>query len=265
MSAWRVQGLSLPGYSHMRSGLPCQDAHRHAILEKVKADGPVVVLAVADGAGSRSRSAEGAEMVVSLAVAAVEEALSEYVPADGEAWKELLCSSFQAVLTRFHDHATQLADGHGADDFATTLTVAVLSGEWLGIASLGDGFVVVRTEEPDGPAAAFHLVTQPPVVGEYSNQTVFVTSAGALESLYVCCIQDACVTGLMLSTDGLAQPALRWADGVPRRPNTSFAKGVLDFAEKSDADPRALAQLLLSDDVVRRNADDKTLLLAVRG
>lgn len=58
---WRIHGLSVEGYRHRRQGLPCQDACA-AI-----ATSSVAVLAVADGAGSRPRSEEGARLAVQLA------------------------------------------------------------------------------------------------------------------------------------------------------------------------------------------------------
>jgi hypothetical protein len=30
---WRVRGVSVQGYSHLRDGIECQDAHRHAFEE----------------------------------------------------------------------------------------------------------------------------------------------------------------------------------------------------------------------------------------
>ena len=44
---WRVTGASVPGVSHLRSGLPCQDAHAWR-----QEAGGVLIAAVADGAGS---------------------------------------------------------------------------------------------------------------------------------------------------------------------------------------------------------------------
>ncbi len=64
---WRVRGASIQGYGHLRDGLPCQDAYRHRAVPVAVPEGDVHVLAVADGAGSRARSAEGAAMAVGMA------------------------------------------------------------------------------------------------------------------------------------------------------------------------------------------------------
>ena len=51
---WQVLGASVPGAGHVRGGQDCQDAHRWRALP-----GGVLVVAVADGAGSAPRSELG--------------------------------------------------------------------------------------------------------------------------------------------------------------------------------------------------------------
>ena len=60
-SPWRIHGLSVEGYRHRRTGTPCQDACTYT------ASASVSVLAVADGAGSRPHSDQGALHAVELA------------------------------------------------------------------------------------------------------------------------------------------------------------------------------------------------------
>src|SRR5438132_12609566 len=58
---WRYVGASVQGTSHLSSGLPYQDVSRWISFETEK-DGEVLVLAVADGAGSAVRAADGARL-----------------------------------------------------------------------------------------------------------------------------------------------------------------------------------------------------------
>ncbi|MER5884512.1 PP2C family serine/threonine-protein phosphatase [Streptomyces sp. NPDC001941] len=251
--SWRVHGLSVEGYRHRRTGTPCQDAWQCAV------SGPVTALAVADGAGSRPRSDEGSRLAADLAAErfAQRAARAARADPDGTAVQLTLREAFADVAREFR-HRT----GDVADDFATTLTVLVLAPDWLGHLSVGDGFVVLRAGS-DGGRPQFHLLPQPDAVGEYGNETTFLTSYGAEHRLSVQCVRDPEVDGAFLSTDGLAQAALTRPGATP---NDSFATAVLrslDRGEILDEDPQ-LAALLRSDRLTALNGDDKTLLRAVR-
>jgi hypothetical protein len=253
---WRVHGVSVEGYRHRRSGVACQDAWHHAVTGP--AQHPVRVLAVADGAGSRARSEEGSALAVKLAARCFADRTAER-PRTAEAVHDALREAFRDVRREF-----LRITGSEADEFATTLTVVVLTASWLGHLSVGDGFVVLRAGSQDG-VKQYHLLPQPASVSEYSNETVFLTSPSAEGSLRIDCAHDPGVDGILLSTDGLAQVALTWLDGRPLRPKSSFAASVfrtLDTSGPEDED--AIAALLRSDALTAVNADDKTLLRAVR-
>ncbi|MFF6785637.1 protein phosphatase 2C domain-containing protein [Streptomyces sp. NPDC012510] len=252
---WRIHGLSVEGYRHRRQGLPCQDAC------DATATPSVAVLAVADGAGSRPRSEEGARLAVRLATeyfARRAEAAVEVRP--GAAVHELLRDALDDVSKDFLDRT-----GADAQDFATTLTVVVLAPGWIGHLTVGDGFVVVRAGTEEGERQ-FHLLPQAAAASEYSNETVFLTSPDAARWTHTECVLDDGVDGVLLSTDGLAQAMLNRQAGGVQSPNTSFADAVfrsLDTAP-DDAQDTNLAALLRSDRLTALNADDKTLLRAVR-
>ncbi len=177
----------------------------------------------------------------------------------GEAVHELLRDALQDVSDDFLDRT-----GSDAPDFATTLTVVVLAPGWLGHLTVGDGFVVVRAGTEDAERQ-FHLLPQAAAVSEYSNETVFLTSPDAARWTHTECLSDDGIDGVLLSTDGLAQAMLNRSASGAQSPNTSFADAVfrsLDTAP-DDADGK-LAALLRSDRLTALNADDKTLLRAVR-
>ncbi|MQY10366.1 hypothetical protein SRB5_04740 [Streptomyces sp. RB5] len=253
---WRVHGLSVPGYRHRRDGVPCQDAWAH------RQSGSAQVLAVADGAGSRPRSDEGARLAVELAT----EHFSRWTwanagaPAAARTVRMELQITFRELRAAF---LKQVGDTPG--DFATTLTVVVLTPEWLGHLSVGDGFVVLRAGTSEEGEPQFHALPRPAAPGEYGNETVFVTSPGAEEWVHTDCVQDRGISGVLLSTDGLAQAALSTR---PPGPNTSFVSAVLRSLDEPGPDPvrdtEALTDLLTSDRLTALNADDKTLLRAVR-
>ncbi|MFI1726588.1 PP2C family serine/threonine-protein phosphatase [Streptomyces sp. NPDC020489] len=249
--------MSVEGYRHRRDGLPCQDACAHT------ESGPVAVLAVADGAGSRPRSDEGSRLAVELAAEHfVRRAAAAADSPPGEAVHDLLADAFHDVTKVFLD-----TTGTAAADFATTLTVVVLAPGWLGHLTVGDGFVVLRAGVEDGEPQ-FHLLPQAADASEYSNETVFLTSPDAARWVRTDCVRDPGVDGVLLSTDGLAQAALSRTGGGAPTPNPSFADAVFRSLDGpgpvSDAAHDNLAALLRSDRLTALNADDKTLLRAVR-
>jgi hypothetical protein len=221
----------------------------------------VTVLAVADGAGSRPSSDKGAELAAKLATTHFgRRAAAEF--RSGDDVQARLRSAFRDVREEFLRRT-----GDHADDYASTLTVVVLAPTWLGHLSVGDGFVVLRAGTEDGERQ-FHLLPQADAASEYSNETVFLTTSDAEKWVRTACIRDYAIDGVLLSTDGLAQIALSWEDGRPREPNTSFAAAVFRSLDGPGPDPAeddaALATLLRSDRFTAVNADDKTLLRAVR-
>ncbi|MGD1219492.1 MULTISPECIES: PP2C family serine/threonine-protein phosphatase [Streptomyces] len=255
-SPWRIHGMSVEGYRHRRQGLPCQDACAYV------ASPSVAVLAVADGAGSRPRSEEGSRLAVDLAAehfARRAAAAADCQP--GEAVHELLEDAFHDVSKVFLDRT-----GAEAADFATTLTVVVLTPGWLGHLTVGDGFVVLRAGAEDGERQ-FHLLPQAMAASEYSNETVFLTSPDAARWVHTDCVSDEGIDGVLLSTDGLVQAALNRAGSGTPSPNVSFVDAVFRSLDApgpvTDSAHEGLATLLRSDRLTALNADDKTLLRAV--
>jgi hypothetical protein len=254
---WRVRGVSVQGYSHLRDGIECQDALRHAYEPTTGGH----VLAVADGAGSRARSADGAAVAVGLAVGELCERLSRSgVPRTVEAWHGWLEEGLRAIVAAFLDVTERL--GGSSSDFAATLTVAVLAPPWLATASIGDGIVIVGADGDDGESG-LHLVTFAPPGGEYVNETRFLSSAGALDDARVQVLEDPGLTTLILATDGVVPIAVQ-RDGDARRPNRTFLEPVLRSLVAPRSDPTAVSRLLLEERISRQSADDKTLLAAVR-
>ena len=113
-------------------------------------------------------------------------------------------------------------------------------------------------------------------VSEKSNWTFFrvVTDEGLTglgeatlqgwEEVQLACLWDPAVSGVMIATDGLAQAALSYTQGIPCRPNRSFAERLLLFIDDPGSDVAELPRFLLQDQLIRLSADDKTFLVAVR-
>lgn len=243
---WRVAAASVQGAAHLRAGVPCQDAHRWSALP----DGRLVA-AVADGAGSAPHAEAGARAAADAVVRSVRDALAAEPHADPAA---VLERAFRAAL----DAVEAEAEGRGVDPsgLATTLAAAVAGPERVVAAQVGDGAVVVR-----GRDGTLHVAGAAAPRGEYLNETVFLTSPGALESLRAGALEIA-PSHLALLTDGLQLLALRMPGYTPHAP---FFEPLFRFAAE-EADPERaserLGAYLAGPRISERADDDLTLLLA---
>lgn len=249
-AAWHILGVSVPGTSHLARNIPCQDAHTYKLTA-----GGVLLLSIADGAGSAERSHEGAQIVANQAVSSLESALQFEIPDSEPGWQALITQTFSEAL----QSVVQLATSNDVplSAFATTLACAVVSDDWLVVGQVGD--VAVVAEDIDGNVS----LTVPPQRGEYANESYFLTMPDGLNFLDIYVMQQF-VHSLVLTTDGL----LRLAFKLPGyEPSTQFFQPLLTFVALMDSPEQAQVELdafLNSERVNARTDDDKTLVLATR-
>ncbi len=255
-SVFRVTGASVQGTSHVSGGVPCQDAHGVRQLPTGE-----WLIAVADGAGSASRSAEGAAIAVDhalLALAVTVHAMysTDAQPVDEATWRVTMDVCFGVAREAIVKHIEQVkAAGEEVTlrDYATTLICAVLVPGTLCVAQVGDGFAVAQ----DTGGRLF--TAAPPQRGEYANEAYFITMAQAADLVAIQVI-DADIAALAVSTDGLLRLALKLPSYEPHAP---FFKPLFDFAASADDTAHAhLVDFLNSPRVCARTDDDKTLVLA---
>ncbi len=247
---WRTVAASVRGVSHVRNGVPCQDSH-HAL----EIQGSILIAAVADGAGSAAVSEVGSALAARAAVDKAAARLQCDVPMTDEDWeallREVVLSARQIVL----DQAQVLEVP--ALDLATTLILAIAMPDRIAAVQVGDGAVVVRLADE-----TLLAVTRPPV-GEYINETTFLTSNGVLHKAQIA-VERCPVTGLAMLTDGLQMLALKMPQGVPHSP---FFLPLLRYLRRAENQAQAEYQLesfLQSPRLKERADDDLTLMLAVR-
>ena len=234
---WKVIGASVPGSSHIAAGTGCEDAADWAVRAGV------TCLAVADGAGSRPLAHEGARAAVARVLSRVDVPVGD--PAD---WLADALDDARAALEELAK-----SSGTDVDQYATTLAVAVLTAEAVGIAQIGDTIAVV------GQGGEFQAVDPAPRF-EYANETVFLTAPGAVATARIVVHPADGVDEVFLSTDGLR---LKITDdlalGTPYQP---FFADVAAYVRSPAADPDAIREFLLNLD--DQTGDDKTLVAAVR-
>lgn len=250
---WRVVGASVTGSSHGSSGRGCDDAHAFAILPD-----DVLFLAVADGAGSAARSAEGAQMAVSVAVQMAQKLFdAAKFATDNWWWQSYLLMILKQVRTELNHKAKQ--EQTPLRDFATTLLLAAVAADKIIILQIGDGAIVVQNN-----AGELITISSAPQT-EHLNETVFVTSDDYTQHLNLQSSPFPALQGVAMLTDGLQMLALNLADNKAHGP---FFGPLFKFAANSNLSTETLnTQLTAFLDSERVNSitdDDKTLLLAVR-
>ena len=250
---WQVIGAAVQGLSHQKQGLPCQDALEYRCLP-----GGALLVALADGAGSATRSELGARAAVQAAVDSLTSGLESSQPAECCDWVELFWAAFESARAAL----IQLAEEHDEPlrAFATTLTCLAATPEQLIVGQLGDGAVVAGGA--DGVLETVTTLQR----GEYANETYFLTQEQALEQVAIQVI-NLRVQALAVMSDGLTRLALKRPTNEPHLP---FFKPLFAFVEASAPSndgieaSEALTAFLASPRVCERTDDDKALVLALR-
>jgi acyl-coenzyme A thioesterase PaaI-like protein len=246
---WRVVAASVRGVSHARAGQPCQDAH--VCIETASG---ALVAAVADGAGSAALADIGSAVAAQAAAQNAADRLQSGTPRTENGWQALLEEALQAARKDVLAQAELLE--LPAQEVSTTLILAAALPDQVAAVQIGDGAAVVRLGGDH-----FQALTRPPV-GEYINETSFLTSGGLLERAQFALVAGQ-ITGLALFSDGLQMLALKMPQGTPHAP---FFQPLLRFVSEMPDPDRATEQLrnfLQSARITQRADDDLTLILAV--
>ena len=250
MQKWRVLSASVQGTSHIRAGLPCQDSvYSHADLPR-----GALVAAVADGAGYAPLSDIGSSIAARESVEAARFSMLHTSANVSEGY--LSATAHASVLVaRSALYREARRRGRNVRDFATTLILVIVVGDVLATAQIGDGAAVVVDR-----SGRYSLFTTPQR-GEYANETRFLTSTNALESLQLKA-ETIDLSRIAMFTDGIQNLVLDAATGVPHAP---FFTPLFRWMDSQADDCRASASLealLASPKVTRRSDDDVTLLIA---
>lgn len=247
---WRVAAASVRGAAHEKTGLPCQDAHHWCALSET-----VLLVAVADGAGSAPLAEIGASKAVRAAVDSVQRKLG-MAPAPSRMaevdWASLLTATLIEAKAAVEAEANHRSLPPA--DFASTLIVAIAGLDFVAAVQIGDGAVIAAES-----SGSLTCVTRPPA-GEYLNETTFLTSASALDSARPI-VWRGTLKHLAVISDGLQMAALKMPAAEP---HPGFFKPLFGFLEQQADLPEAqsaLASFLASPRLRERTDDDITLLL----
>ena len=257
MPGWRTAHASVVGTSHAVSGAPCQDAGGCQVL--VADDGREILLtAVADGAGSASRSEEGAQL-------AVRSFLSHFgsMLIDDPELSTIDAAGLTAWISGLRAEIAGLAaaEARTSSDYACTFLAAIVAPTRAAFMQIGDGAIVVTRDGSPNLSWVFW-----PQHGEFANSTSFVTQDDfetVLEIIFI----DAAISEVAIFSDGIERLVLDLSARVVHSP---ALRPIFEWLSRTDPSVQApgphvaLAAFLGSERVNRRTDDDKTLVMATR-
>ena len=185
---WKSVCCAVQGRGHKKKDLPCQDK----VTRRLKDD--VSVIALADGAGSEELSHFGAECVVNCVADFVAENFSKLIAeTDG---RNVTKKILEILLDALNVEAQRLECN--LKNLSSTLLVAAVNEENFFLAHLGDGVIGYINE------SGLKTVSTPDN-GEFSNETVFVTSPNAASHLRIYKGRLKNISGFILMSDGAEQ------------------------------------------------------------
>ncbi len=220
---WQVIGETVRGASHLRTGLPNQDALKY---HQVDSERPLIV-ALSDGHGSvRSfRSGVGARLAVEQAVKVIEELLAgddqdsltlsmlnqlaeEQLPKLlHRQWRRAVDRHWEPApfsddeLTRAGDRSKKIEENHYIA-YGTTLLAVAVTKRFILYLQLGDGDILAISSDgqPTRPLARDERL--------FANETTSLSSSNAWQDMQVAIqvLDDTFVAPalIMLATDGYA-------------------------------------------------------------
>lgn len=248
--AWRSVGASIAGPRHGRAKEPGQDANQAAEVTDAEGE-PVLVVAVADGAGSARCAAAGAQLAASALLDCAQTML-QIAPlrriTDG--WmRDVLQETRLRVLD---------AAGDEPFEYSTTLEFALLGRERQWLCQIGDGAVAFRTEE-----GRWQLLGAPQNL-EFANATRFVIDEDAAIRAQTRLMTG--VTHVALLTDGLDECALAARTEAPYAPFFDYmVRGTMPPVSGHQRPPQNWLVTQLAAAAIRnRSDDDKTIVVCGR-
>jgi len=246
---WQIAAAQTRGTDHEATGQDCQDVYR---VERISPD--LLIVAVADGAGSAKLAQVGAGLAANQATAHLSARLAEAEDLlDEITLRSLLHDAVVEAISALDAEAS--ARQVHINELATTLILIIARREDVAVAQVGDGATVIADQ-----AGNLLSLTVPPVT-EYINETTFLTAPEALTGIQLVFWRGR-ATRLAAFSDGLQLLCLQWPERLPYEP---FFAPLFEFVGTSSDESQAghdLAKFLSSEKIKSQTHDDLTLVLA---
>ncbi|MCR5266460.1 MAG: protein phosphatase 2C domain-containing protein [Cyanobacteria bacterium RUI128] len=252
---WKFFSASVRGTSHERNDTPKQDYCLTEVYKKN--DLEYIIAAVADGAGSASRSDASSKFICKYFIRNMKNWISEHEMYDLD--RDTVASWFTG-FKRIMERAVKFKMTDAVREFSTTLLLSVLSDDDKSIfIQIGDGAISV------GSKTRFECVFWPQN-GEFMNTTLFATDRN-VEDTFMFKKMDRKISRVAMHTDGIEIISLNFAE---QRPFVPFFNPFFSALEKmqqdgySDGLSKQLGAFLASDKVNQKTDDDKTVVFISR-
>lgn len=260
---WTFAAVSVVGSRHLKEGQDCADSSHAIWIEELQ----TLLLVAADGAGSAEQSSLGAKYAVEAVTLFAPELLRERNEITSEELEAVLIDLARKTREQLEEKVRQNEPEPAGDatlqSYATTLLVVICTPTHLAALQIGDGFIIVTTQQPE----MFKFVEANK--GQYANQTCFLTSFASFDELVanghvkvsVRPVTDVCA--LALITDGLETVAMNLKDTTPHPPFFLEMMKRLWSLEPS-VYVEKLNSFFLEDTILNdKTDDDKTMVLAL--
>lgn len=246
---WRAIGSSVIGTSHEKLLTPCQDSCEYysCILGSER----VLLIAIADGAGSAKASEIGSKEAVAHLLRQISRSELTLIEINEQTAAEWFLS------TRKRLDAVGEENGIAVPDLACTLMFAILADCCSIFGQVGDGAWVAKSSKGDYETATW------PSGGEYANQTTFITSPNWREVMQFRVLREP-LSEVAGFTDGLQNVALHFASRSVHAPFFDSKFQALRTTDDETSLRAPLMDFLASPTLCERTDDDKTLVLACR-
>ncbi len=186
VDTWLLADHSVPSIDHSST---CQDTVR-----TVQHDNGSVLLCVADGAGGSEYALKASRCAVTIAVETFLAAQPLPTPTSTTLarWLRTLFEDCGRAFIAWVQER-----GGNINDFSTTLALVVLCGDWIGLASVGDSFVLTMDEN-----AGLQILQEPMRPSRTQTSSTYMLADYADHTVYKPYWAPR-LQGVLLSSDGL--------------------------------------------------------------
>lgn len=191
---YKASSAVYTGTRHQRDDILCQDCVR------INRDLPILACALADGAGSRANSRQGAECVVQTVTELLEQDFDQFYTMKSSEITQIIVQNCYQALSQLEPPIYEMA--------CTLLFCAFHEDGRFLAGHLGDGVMIL---EQAGELSVFSA----PENGEYQNETYFITGTQAEEHLRIQRGNVNTPGTLFLMSDGTADSLYDYATGTP--------------------------------------------------
>ena len=248
--SWRTAFASVIGTSHVRAGLPCQDASGCLVIRD--GDGEeILIAAVSDGAGTAKRSEVGSSLAVARFLRDFEEINPSFID------RSFVVDWIGSVQGQIAELAEK--EGYDIRDYACTFLGVIVTTSMSIYIQIGDGAIIVGGDE----VGEYNWIFWPQH-GEYANVTNFLTQQDASDCLLF--ETGPSVQDIALFSDGIERLVLNFSEKVVHSPSfRPIFKWLSSTGPNVDQQTsEVLINYLNSDHINKRTDDDKTLVMATR-